>query len=377
MKPVYLDNHATTPLDPRVFEAMMPHLRDEFGNASSSTHCYGWSARAAVEKARKSVAQLIGAYSDEIVFCSGATEANNWALQNVLKTNDHCVSTAFEHPSVLESLEFLKTRGVSSTLVSPDTDGQISLAAIREAITPQTRLISVMMANNEIGSVQPIAQLGELAKDKGLLFHCDGVQGAGKVAFSIRDLKVDFLSMSAHKMYGPKGVGALFIARERKAKLGALVHGGGQEGGLRAGTLNVAGVVGFGVACDISASEMSEECARVAALRDRLWKGVLEIAPNTHLNGAMDNRLSGNLNVSFEGVDGESLLIAVQNEIAISTGSACSSSSQHGSHVLRAIGLAPELIQASFRFGIGRFNSENDIDKALEVLRIALPASRC
>lgn len=376
-QPIYLDNHATTQVDPRVCEAMFPFFTHEFGNAGSNTHAFGWRARAAVEKARASIAALIGARGDEIIFTSGATESNNWALMGAVQAGDHVVSTAIEHRSVLCALEYLSKLGVTFTLIQPNSEGQISVEQIERAITPKTKLISVMMANNEIGSLLPVGQIGRLAKGSGILFHCDAVQGVGKVNVNVTDLGIDLLSLSGHKMYGPKGVGALYMRREVKQHLSPLIFGGGQEQGLRAGTLNVPGIVGLGVACDIAAVEGEAENQRIKRLRDRLWKTLRDALPNVQLNGAMDNRLSNNLNIAFDGVDGGMLLLAIQNELAVSVGSACMSSGAKSSHVLSAIGLPPQRIQASIRIGLGRFNTEAEIDRAAEVLILAQEKARC
>jgi cysteine desulfurase len=376
-KPIYLDNHATTPLDPRVLAAMQPFLNEEFGNAASHSHTYGWRAKAAVEKARASVASLVGARGDEIIFTSGATESNNWVLLSTLSAGDHVVTTAFEHKSVLCCLEHLKNKGVTSTPVSLNSDGQISEQDILSALTPQTKLICVMMANNEIGSVLPIANICRVAKANRVLFLTDAVQAAGKLRLDVNELGVDFLSLSAHKIYGPKGVGALYVRRELKAKLTPLIFGGGQEQGLRAGTINVPAIVGFGAACDLAAAEFDSETTRIKGLRDRLWKALQASSPEVRLNGSLENRLCGNLNVSFGGVDGEMMLMALQNDIAVSVGSACSSGGPRGSHVLTAIGVSPDRIQASFRIGIGRFNTEEEIDQAAKVLLLAESRARC
>lgn len=376
-RPIYLDNHATTPMDPRVFEVMLPYFQDDFGNASSSTHGFGWSARKAVEKARGQVADLIGARPDEIIFTSGATESNNWALLGALRPGDHVVSTAIEHPSVLSCLEILKSNGVECDLVAPDLSGMVCPKTIAALMRPNTKMISAMFANNEIGSILPVNEIGALAKEKGVLFHCDAVQAAGRILFSVDTLGVDFLSLSAHKVYGPKGVGALFVRRSKWDCLAPLVFGGGQERGLRAGTLNVPGIVGFGAACELAVAQTTQENQRIRGLKDDLWRRLKEGIPAIHLNGSMENRLSGNLNFSIDGIDGEAFLLAVQNEVAISASSACCSSGSRGSRVLAALGLTPDQIQSSFRIGIGRFNTQSDIEIAAQVLCLAQKSARC
>lgn len=346
---------------------MRPFFETDFGNAASNSHAYGWRAQAAVEKARASVARLIGARSDEIIFTSGATESNNWAILSNLSPGDHLITTAIEHKSVLCVAEHLQTRGVAVTYLMPTDD-------IAKAVTRRTKMISIMMANNEIGSILPVAEMGQIAKSESVLFHCDAVQAAGKIKIDVNALGVDFLSLSAHKMYGPKGIGALFVRRGLAMK--PLMFGA-QEQGMRGGTLNVPGIVGFGAAADIAMIEAANENKRVLALRNRLLNTLSQAIPNMHINGSLDDRLPGNLNISITGIDGELMLLAVQNKVALSIGAACSSSDSKGSHVLKAIGVPPERIQSSFRIGIGRFNTEEEIDRAAHALVLAHAQAKC
>jgi cysteine desulfurase len=363
MMPIYLDNHATTPLDPRVLDAMMPFLTDNFGNAASASHAYGWNASAAVEKARRQVAELIGAHPDEIVFTSGATESNNAAIKGAVCRDlkpKHVVTSQIEHSSVLDTCRWLKRLGHEITYVEPNGEGIVEVAALERALRPDTVLVSMMIANNEIGTLNPIGEMAKLTRERGILFHCDLVQGAGRLPVDVAELGIDFASLSGHKIYGPKGVGALFARRSAQDKLEPLLHGGGHEHGLRSGTLNVPSIVGFGEACHIIGQELEQESQRVFALRERL-RGLLEAAiPQLKINGSLQNRLAGNLNVSFGDIDGESLVLAVQREVAISPSSACASAGHRPSHVLRCLGVPDQV--ANVRFGIGRFNTAEEID---------------
>lgn len=366
---IYLDNQATTPVDPRVLEAMLPHFRESFGNASSKSHSYGWAAAEAVERAREQVAVLIGAVSPlEIVFTSGATEADNLALRGLCEApaagRDHIVTCVTEHPAVLDCCRALAQRGWRLTEVPVDVTGRIEVEALAEAVTEGTALISVMAANNEIGTLHPLEQVGQVARSRGVPWHCDAAQAAGKVPLDVEALGVDLLSISAHKMYGPKGVGALYVKRQRpRLRLAAQQIGGGQEKGLRSGTLNVPGIVGFGRACEICAAEVAEEGVRIGALRRRLHERLMEQVPGTVLNGHPTARLPGCLNVILGDIDGAGLIAALR-DVALSSGSACASGSGEPSPVLRALGRTDAQAFSSVRFGIGRFNTTEEIDRA-------------
>lgn len=367
-KPIYLDNHATTPLDPRVLEAMLPYFGPKFGNAASRTHRFGWEAEKGVEKARQQVAALIGAEPREIVFTSGATESDNLALKGVMEAcrgrGSHIVSVATEHRAVLDSLAHLARQGVAVTLLAPQPDGCIDLEQLRAALRPDTALVSVMFANNEIGVVQPVRGIGAICRESGTVFHSDAAQGAGKVQIEVKDQNIDLMSFTAHKIYGPKGVGALYIRRSRpRIDLTAQIDGGGHESGYRSGTLNVPAIVGFGAACQICAEEMESEAARISRLRDELLAKLQRELEATAVNGSLEYRLPGNLNMTFESVDAAALLMSLP-DVALSTGSACSSAVAEPSHVLRALGLSAEAARASVRFGLGRFNDEEEVDFA-------------
>lgn len=367
-KTIYLDYHATTPVDPRVLDAMLPFFGPRFGNAASGTHSFGWEAEAAVEVARKRIADLAGAAAREIVFTSGATESNNLALKGVVAAvgvaRAHIVTVATEHKAVLDTASTLAAAGCGVTVLGPAADGLVDLGLLREAIRPETVLVSVMYANNEIGVLQPVRQIGAICREKNVLFHCDAVQAFGKFPVSVDAGHIDLMSVSAHKMYGPKGVGALYVRRQNpRVRLTAQMDGGGHEGGMRSGTLNVPGIVGFGEACAVAAREMAEEYGRLRVMRDRLKERLEEGLDGVHVNGSMEHRLAGNLNVSFEGVDGDALLVALP-DLAVSTGSACNSHGGGGSHVLQAIGLPAELVQSATRFGLGRFTTDDEVDYA-------------
>jgi cysteine desulfurase len=375
--PIYLDNHATTPVDPRVFEAMRPYFIEVFGNAASRNHSFGWQAEEAVEKGRKQVASLIGATSKEIVFTSGATESNNLAIKGVAQMygekGNHIITAATEHKAVLDTCKHLEKEGARVTYLPVQTNGLVDLDQLRSAITDKTVLISIMYANNEIGVVQPIAEIGKLAKERGVLFHTDATQAVGKIPVDVIKDNVDLLSVSAHKMYGPKGVGALYVRRRNpRVQLTAQMDGGGHERGMRSGTLNVTGIVGLGEACALAQVSMVEEGKRLAYLRDKLKDRLLASLDEVYINGTMEHRLPHNLNISFAYVEGESLLMGI-NEIAVSSGSACTSATLEPSYVLKALGAGDDLAHSSIRFGIGRFNTEEEVDyvtaKVIEVVK--------
>lgn len=360
---IYLDNHATTPVDPRVLDAMLPYLRERFGNASSRSHRYGWEAEEAVEKARAQVARLVGADPREIVFTSGASEANNLALKGAAarrpEGKDGIVASPLEHPSVRETVEHLAAHGCEVTWLPVDREGRVRPEDVANAITPRTFLVTVMTANNEIGTIQPVAEIGRIAAERKVLFHTDATQGVGKIAFDVRAEGVHLASLTAHKIHGPKGCGALYVRQGTEIEPQA--HGGGQERGLRAGTQNVPGIVGLGAACEICRSEGEEEARRLARMRDRLES--LLAAAEARLNGPREGRLPNNLHVSFKGLDAESLMLAVP-EVAVSSGSACASGSMEISRVLKAIGIRPDAAKGAIRFGLGRFNTDAEVEEA-------------
>ncbi|MGZ6080787.1 MAG: IscS subfamily cysteine desulfurase [Myxococcaceae bacterium] len=413
--PIYMDNHATTALDPRVLEAMLPYLREDFGNAASRNHAFGWRAEAAVEQARAQVAALIGAQPNEIVFTSGATESDNLALKGVAEfyrsKGDHIITLKTEHKAILDSgkrlermrqerLEELKLLrlmeltggevkpedvdalaaqykldqdpvlqrwntvihpGARVTYLDVEKDGRVSLEKLAAAITDRTILVSVMLANNEIGTVQPLAEIGKLCRSRGVLFHTDAVQGVGKVPFDVESMKVDLASLTAHKIYGPKGIGALYVRRKPRVRIAPIIDGGGHERGMRSGTLNVAGIVGFGKAAEIARTEMAAESGRIRGLRDRLQAKLMAELDMCTVNGSVEHRLPGNLNISFSYVEGEALMMAIK-DVAVSSGSACTSASLEPSYVLRALGVEEDMAHSSIRFGLGRFNTEAQVD---------------
>jgi cysteine desulfurase len=419
--PIYMDNNATTPMDPRVLEAMMPYLREDFGNAASRNHAFGWKAEAAVELARKQVASLIGASDKEIVFTSGATESDNLAIKGVVEfykdKGDHIITLKTEHKAVLdtckrlervrqERLDDLKvlrlmqltggpvsrdnvtelsikhdldndavyrqwaelpTGGARVTYLEVEKDGRVDLAKLEAAMTDKTILVSIMLANNEIGTVQPVAEIGKLCRQRGILFHCDAVQGVGKVPFNVEEMKVDLASISAHKMYGPKGVGALYVRRKPRVRIAPIIDGGGHERGMRSGTLNVASIVGFGKAAELAQQEMADEAVRLTRLREKLRKGIMDKLDLVTVNGSMEHRLPGSLNISFAYVEGEALMMAIK-DVAVSSGSACTSASLEPSYVLRACGVEEELAHSSIRFGLGRFNTEEEVDFVIKLM---------
>ena len=363
--PIYLDNLATTQVDPRVLEAMLPYFTRHFGNPSSATHTYGWTAKEAVALARAQVAALIGAVPQEILFTSGATEAINLALKGAAEFHrdrgKHLITCAIEHKAVLDCCRHLESRGFRVTFLPVDRWGRIDLGQLEAAITEQTILISLMAANNEIGTIQLLPEIGALARKRGVLWHCDAAQAVGKIPLAVETLGVDLLSVSGHKLYGPKGVGALYVRRQPRVRLLAQLDGGGQERGLRGGTLNVPGIVGLGLACELARQELEAEALRLEALRQQLWLGITGPLSGVELNGHASARLPGNLHLSFAGVDGTELLLALP-DLALSSGSACTSGSAEPSHVLKAIG---QQAPASLRFGLGRFNTEAEIATAV------------
>jgi cysteine desulfurase len=366
-QPIYLDHHATTPVDPRVLEAMLPYFNERFGNAASRQHAYGWEANDAVEQARAEVADLIGASAKDIVFTSGATESNNLALKGATsalegRRGDHVVTVETEHHSVIDACRRLETEGWRVTRVPVGGDGLVDLERLREAVTDGTAMVSVMAANNEIGVLHPMAEIAAIAHERGALFHSDIVQAVGKVAVNVNADGIDLASLSAHKVYGPKGVGALFVRRRQpRVTVTPLFDGGGQERGMRSGTLNVPGIVGFGAACAVAKREMKEEAARLARLRGRLLSALQSKLDGLIVNGSMDHRLPGNVNVSFKHVDGEALLVSL-TDVAVSSGAACTAAEP--SHVLKALGRSTDLALASLRFGLGRWTTEAEVDAA-------------
>jgi cysteine desulfurase len=369
-KPVYLDYHATTPVDPRVLEAMLPYFTEVFGNPASASHQWGWKAQEAVEVARKEVATLIGAQARDVTFTGGATESNNWAIRGVAAaapaSRRHVVVSAIEHKSVLEVAAMLQNSGWTMTVVPVDAGGRLDLNALAEAVTDATALVSVMAANNEIGAIQPMAEIAAIAHAKGAVLHADAAQAVGKIPIDVDAMGIDLLSLTGHKLYGPKGEGGLYIRKRTACE--PFIVGGGQEKGMRSGTLNVPGIVGLGKACAICRAEMAEESTRTGALRDRLLEGLRSGIDGVTVNGSLTDRLPHNLHVSFAGVEGEDLLVKI-GDIAVSTGSACSSASATPSHVLRAICQGRSVPSATIRFGLGRWTTEDDIDYTVDRFR--------
>ncbi|PYT36772.1 MAG: IscS subfamily cysteine desulfurase [Acidobacteria bacterium] len=368
--PVYMDNHSTTRVDPRVVEAMLPCFDREYGNAASRTHSFGWRAEEAVTRARVQIARVIGADPKEIVFTSGATESNNLAIFGAFEAlrakGDHVVTGATEHNAVLDPIGSLGSRGARVTVLPVDRQGRVDPDDVRKAITARTILVSLMFANNEVGTIHPVAEIGRICKEKGVLFHSDAAQAVGKIRVDVQAEGIDLLSMSAHKVYGPKGIGALYVRRKSpRVILEPILHGGGHERGLRSGTLNVPGIVGFGAALEIAAASMPEESRRLRDLRDRLHRGILERVADVRLNGHPTERLPHNLNLSFAYVEGEALLMAL-DDVAVSSGSACTSARKEPSHVLRAMGLSDDQAVTSIRFGLGRFNTQDEVDYVVD-----------
>jgi cysteine desulfurase len=365
---IYLDNHATTPLDPRVLDAMMPYMTGKFGNAASRNHQFGWEAQQAVEESRKRIARLIGASPQEIIFTSGATESNNLAIKGVLEAaagkGDHVVTCAIEHKAVLDVCRGLEQRGARITRLPVGRDGLVDPDTVDAAIGERTVLVSIMYANNEVGTLQPVAEIGRICRNRGVLFHSDAAQAVGKVPLNVDAEHIDLLSLSAHKLYGPKGAGALFVRkRDPRAQLAAQMDGGGHERGMRSGTLNVPGIVGLGEACAICEREMDEEATRLRRLRDGLRSRLEAELEGVYINGSMEHRLPHNLNMSFANVEAESLMMGLR-EVAVSSGSACTSAIMEPSYVLKAMGVADDAAYSSIRFGLGRFNTEQEVDCA-------------
>ncbi len=364
--PLYMDNHATTPVDPRVLDAMLPYFGDRFGNAASRNHKFGWDAEEAIDRARAQVAALINASPKEIIFTSGATESDNLALKGVAEMysqkGNHIITCVTEHKAILDSAKHLEKNGIRITFLPVDNDGLIDLNELTESITDKTILISIMTVNNEVGVVQDIKEIGRIAREHGVLFHTDAVQAAGKIPFDVNEMNVDIASFSAHKMYGPKGVGAIYVRRRKpRVLLSPIMDGGGHERGMRSGTLNVPGIVAFGKAAEIAREELAEESERIFGLRERLRKRLEANLDEVFINGDLERRVPGNLNMSFAYVEGESLLMGIE-DIAVSSGSACTSASLEPSYVLKALGVGEDLAHTSIRFGIGRFNTEEEVD---------------
>ena len=369
--PIYMDYSATTPIDPRVADKMIPYLREQFGNPASRSHMYGWTAEKAVEEARAQVAALVNADPREIIWTSGATEGNNLALKGAAQfyktKGKHIITVKTEHKSVLDTVRELERQGFEATYLQPQENGLITIEQLEQAIRPDTILVSVMLVNNEIGVIQPIDAIGELCRSKGIIFHCDAAQATGKVAIDLEKSKVDLMTFTAHKTYGPKGIGALYVRRKPRVRIEAQMHGGGHERGLRSGTLPTHQIVGMGEAFRIAKEEMDSEISQIRALRDRLAKGLQEIE-EVYINGDMEHRVPHNLNASFNFVEGESLIMAIK-DLAVSSGSACTSASLEPSYVLRALGRSDELAHSSIRFTIGRFTTEAEIDFTIELMK--------
>ncbi|HUL15403.1 MAG TPA: IscS subfamily cysteine desulfurase [Terriglobales bacterium] len=364
--PIYMDNHATTPVDPRVLETMLPYFTEKFGNSASRNHSFGWAGEEAVENARGQIASLIGATAKEIIFTSGATESDNLMIKGVAEMyrekGNHIITQAIEHKAVLDTCKRLEKYGYEVTYLPVQKDGRVDPEDVRKAITPKTILITIMYANNEIGVINPMAEIGKIAKEHGILFAVDGVQAVGKIPVDVQKDNIDLLALSGHKIYGPKGVGALYVRRRNpRVQLSAIIDGGGHERGMRSGTLNVPGIAGLGKACELCREEMPQESVRMAALRDRLRAGLEAKLDEVFINGSMEHRLPNNLNMSFAYVEGESLLMGI-NDVAVSSGSACTSATLEPSYVLKALGVGEDLAHTSIRFGLGRFNTQEEVD---------------
>ena len=364
--PIYMDNHATTPVDPRVLDEMLPFFVEKFGNAASRNHAFGWVAETAVEQSRESIARLIGATAQEIIFTSGATESDNLAIKGVAEMykekGNHIITAVTEHKAVLDACKRLEKYGYRVTYLPVQKDGLIDLDDLKAAIDDKTILVTIMAANNEIGVLQPIAEIGKICRERGVLFHTDAAQAVGKVPIEVNKQNIDLASISGHKFYGPKGVGALYVRRKNpQVQISAIIDGGGHERGMRSGTLNVPGIVGLGKACAIAWEELQQEAGRMAGLRNRLKDSIMNRLDQVYINGSMEHRLPGNLNVSFAYVEGESLLMGI-NDVAVSSGSACTSATLGPSYVLKALGTGDDLAHSSIRFGIGRFNTEAEVD---------------
>jgi len=368
--PIYMDNHATTPMDPRVLEAMLPYFTEKFGNAASRNHSFGWAGEEAVENARQQVASLIGATAKEIIFTSGATESDNLMIKGVAEMyrekGNHIITQAIEHKAVLDTCKNLEKHGFEVTYLPVGKDGRVDPEDVRKAIRPATILIAIMYANNEIGAVNPMQEIGKIAKEHGIIFASDGVQAAGKIPIDVQKDNIDLLAISAHKFYGPKGVGALYVRRRNpRVQLSAIIDGGGHERGMRSGTLNVPGIVGLGKAAEICQQEMAKESEKLLRLRERLRKGLEAKLDEVYINGSMVHRLPNNLNMSFAYVEGESLLMGI-NDVAVSSGSACTSATLEPSYVLKALGVGEDLAHTSIRFGLGRFTTEEEVDYVID-----------
>src|SRR3954469_12316870 len=375
--PIYMDNHATTPVDPRVLEAMLPYFTDKFGNAASRNHPFGWAAEEAVDIARNQIAKLIGATPKEIIFTSGATESDNLAIKGVAEMyrekGNHIITAVTEHKAVLDTCKRLEKYGYRVTYMPVQKDGLVDLDDLKRAMDDKTILVTIMAANNEIGVIQPIAEIGKLCHERGVIFHTDATQYVGKVPMDVNKQNLDLVSISGHKMYGPKGVGALYVRRKNpRVQLSPSIDGGGHERGMRSGTLNVPGIVGLGKACAIAQEELARESCKLAGLRNRLQERIMGRLDESYINGSMEHRLPGNLNISFAYVEGESLLMGI-NDIAVSSGSACTSATLEPSYVLKALGVGDDLPHTSIRFGLGRFNTEEEVDyvaaRVIEVVR--------
>ena len=371
--PIFMDNHSTTPVDPRVLEEMLPYFTEKFGNAASRSHVFGWTAEEAVDYARERIAKLIGAQSEkEIVITSGATESDNLALKGVAEfykdKGNHIITTTVEHKAILDTCKRLEKEGFEVTYLGVGKDGLVDPDDVKRAMTDKTILVSVMLANNEIGTVQPLEAIGKITRERGVLLHSDAVQGVGKVEFDVQKMNVDLASITAHKMYGPKGVGALYVRRSKpRVRLVAQMDGGGHERGMRSGTLNVPGIVGFGKACAIFQEEGKADNAKIFALRERLRNKLQSSLDECYVNGSLEHRLPGNLNISFNFVEGEAMMMAIK-DVAVSSGSACTSASLEPSYVLRALGVGDELAHSSIRFGLGRFNTQDEVDYVAELV---------
>ena len=369
--PIYMDNHATTQVDARVLDAMLPYFREDFGNAASRSHVFGWKAERAVEQAREQVASIIGASGREIVWTSGATESDNLAIKGAAEfyrdRGNHIITAVTEHKAVLDTCKRLEKSGFAVTYLPVERDGRVNPQAVADALTDRTIVVSIMLANNEVGTINPVAEIGQVVKARGAVFHIDAVQGVGKIPFDVASSHADLVSLSAHKMYGPKGVGALYVRRKPRVRITPIIDGGGHERGMRSGTLNVPGIVGFGKAAELSAAEMPEESKRLLALRERLRLGIEARVTDTVLNGSLEHRLPGSLNMSFAYVEGEALMMALK-DVAVSSGSACTSASLEPSYVLRAMGVPVEMAHTSIRFGLGRFNTEEEVDYVIDLV---------
>jgi cysteine desulfurase len=368
--PIYMDNNSTTRVDPRVVEAMLPYFTEKYGNAASRSHAFGWEAEKAVEEAREQVARLIGAGAKEMIFTSGATESDNLALKGVAqmykKKGNHVITQVTEHKAILDTCKRLEKDGFQVTYLPVDKTGQVSADRVREAMTDKTILVSIMAANNEIGTLQPVKAIGKVCKEKGVLFHTDAVQAVGHVPIDVNEMGIDLLSLTAHKIHGPKGIGALYVRkRDPRVRLEPQIDGGGHERGMRSGTLAVPMIVGFGKACEIAKNEGPEEAKRLYRLRERLRQGIMDQLPESYLNGHPDERLPGNANISFAYVEGEGLMMGIK-DVAVSSGSACTSASLEPSYVLRALGVGDELAHSSIRFGLSRFNTEEEVDYVID-----------